>query len=139
RVDLFIDVRARRGVRGAEYAFANANRLGASLKASGIAYIHLKDLAPTDAMRQAQYAKDAAGGVGQRSRTRLSEEFVRAYTKARLAKLDVHELVEREMGAANRPALFCVEAEPAACHRSLLGEHLARALGVPVTHLRPRA
>jgi hypothetical protein len=32
-VDLFLDIRRRRGVRGSEYAFANANRLQEELEA----------------------------------------------------------------------------------------------------------
>ena len=38
--DLFIDIRARRGMRGSAYAFANATRLQASLEAAGIKYTH---------------------------------------------------------------------------------------------------
>jgi hypothetical protein len=34
-------------------------------------------------------------------------------------------------------ALFCVEREPDACHRSLLAERLAADLGVEVVHLLP--
>jgi hypothetical protein len=34
-------------------------------------------------------------------------------------------------------ALFCVEREPAACHRSLLADRLAKDLGLPARHLLP--
>ncbi len=40
-VDLLLDVRQRRGVRGSEYAWANAKRLQAALAEAGIAYSHL--------------------------------------------------------------------------------------------------
>jgi Protein of unknown function, DUF488 len=34
-------------------------------------------------------------------------------------------------------ALLCVEADPEACHRSLIAERLAKRHGVTVSHLRP--
>jgi len=34
-------------------------------------------------------------------------------------------------------ALFCVEREPAACHRSLLAERLGKDLGIEVEHIIP--
>ncbi len=54
-VELLLDVRQRRGVRGSEYAWANAQRLQAALAEPGIGYSHLKELAPTTEMRQLQY------------------------------------------------------------------------------------
>ena len=53
-VDTFCDLRWRRGVRGAEYAFANRARLQQRLAALGIRYLHLRELAPTPALRQRQ-------------------------------------------------------------------------------------
>jgi hypothetical protein len=47
RTDLFCDLRARRGVRGREYAFVNARRLEQRLGELGIAYRHFPELAPT--------------------------------------------------------------------------------------------
>src|SRR5215213_6297630 len=46
-VGLVLDVRQRRGVRGSEYAWANAARLQAALAEAGIRYTHMKELAPT--------------------------------------------------------------------------------------------
>ena len=69
---MVLDVRQRRGVRGAEYAWANARRLEASLREAGIGYQHLPELAPTTSMREAQYEADAARGEGKRSRTVLA-------------------------------------------------------------------
>jgi uncharacterized protein (DUF488 family) len=40
-VSLLLDVRQRRGVRGARYAWANAKRLEAALAEAGISYRHL--------------------------------------------------------------------------------------------------
>jgi hypothetical protein len=39
-----------------------------------------------------------------------------------------------EQGAG---ALFCVERDPEACHRSLIAERLATEHGIAVEHLRP--
>lgn len=137
KIDRFIDVRARRGVRGAEYAFANAKRLQAALAEAGIAYTHAPDLAPTDAMRQAQYAADAAAGVGKRTRTQLGPAFVAAYQAERLAEFDAQAFAEEHIAGARRPVLFCVERDPAACHRALLAKRLKEDLGLRVEHLMP--
>src|SRR3954454_15140985 len=71
-IDLLLDVRQRRGVRGSDYAWANARRLQTALAAAGIAYTHLKELAPTTAMRELQYREDDRRGEGKRSRTVLA-------------------------------------------------------------------
>ena len=136
-VDTFCDVRRRRGVRGSEYAFANRARLEARLAELGIRYVHRLDLAPDNELRQAQYAVDAAGHVGKRARQSLSPAFVDGYRRAQLAAFDSRHFAE-ELGLdACVVALFCVEAEPAACHRSLVAERLAADLGLPVEHLLP--
>lgn len=136
-VDLFIDIRARRGVRGSEYAFANATRLQALLERAGIPYTHVPALAPPDALRQAQYRADAAERVSQRRREHLSPAFVKGYTASRLRRFNAAEFVETVCGTARRPALFCVEGHPAACHRSLAAAEIARQLSIPVRHLTP--
>ena len=79
-VNLVLDVRHRRGVRGAEYASANARRLQAALAEAGIGYEHLPELAPTTELREAQYREDARRGEGKRSRTVLAPEYVSGYT-----------------------------------------------------------
>src|ERR1700709_2352725 len=113
-VDLVLDVRQRRGVRGAEDAWANARRLEGSLREAGIVYQHLPELAPTTSMREAQYEADAARGEGKRSRTVLAEAYVERYTEEVLDRADLDKLV-RFIGRST-PALFCVEREAAACH-----------------------
>jgi hypothetical protein len=55
-VGVLFDVRQRRGVRGAEYAWANSQRLQQALADCDIGYLHLKELAPTSEIRAAQYA-----------------------------------------------------------------------------------
>ncbi len=73
--DLFIDIRARRGMRGSAYAFANATRLQASLEAAGIRYTHAKELAPSESVRDAQRRADTESGIAKRERTRLGPAF----------------------------------------------------------------
>jgi uncharacterized protein (DUF488 family) len=134
-VDLLLDVRQRRGVRGSEYAWANAQRLQTALEEAGIAYSHLKELAPTTAMRQLQYAEDEKRGEGKRSRTVLALAYVERYTDEVLDQVDLEPVV-RWIGNS-KPALLCVERDPEACHRSLVAERLHREFGFDVKHLRP--
>jgi uncharacterized protein (DUF488 family) len=53
-IDLFVDVRQRRGMRGATYSFLNAKKLEENLKSAEISYLHFKDLAPTNEVRSFQ-------------------------------------------------------------------------------------
>lgn len=136
RVDLLCDIRRRRGVRGAEYAFANSQRLQARLAELGIAYLHRLDLAPSAAVRQTQQTVDEAGKVAKRQRQTLSPAFVDAYQQDVLAGFDARQFAG-ELGDARVVALLCVEGDAAACHRSLLADRLARDLDLPVRHLPP--
>ena len=136
RVDVLLDVRQRRGVRGSEYAWANSLRLQVALAEAGIAYIHLKQLAPTSEIRAAQYAADAAAGESKRSRTELSEGFKLAYTQQVLAGADLGALLV-DVPSTATAALLCVEREPQACHRSLIADRLAAEHGVEIAHLLP--
>jgi uncharacterized protein (DUF488 family) len=131
-----LDVRQRRGVRGPAYAWANAGRLQAALEREGIEYRHHKELAPTTELRHLQYREDEKLGVGKRSRVELAPEYVERYTSEILDRVDLGPIVEG-MPADGLAALFCVERDPAACHRSLIAARLAAERGVSVTHLRP--
>jgi uncharacterized protein (DUF488 family) len=135
-VRVLLDVRQRRGVRGPEYAWANAKRLQAALEDAGIDYRHLPELAPTTELRRLQYAEDDRQGVGKRSRRELAPEYRERYTAEILDCADLSELAFSlpDDGAA---ALFCVERDPEACHRWLIAERLAAEHGGEVTHLRP--
>jgi uncharacterized protein (DUF488 family) len=137
RVDTFCDVRYRRAVRGPEYAFANSQRLQARLAQQGIRYLHFRDLAPSPEVRSRQAAADKRLHVARRKRTQLSSEFICGYEQECLAHFDSAQFVERLGSKAAVVALFCVEREPAACHRSLLAERLHKDLGVEVIHLTP--
>jgi uncharacterized protein (DUF488 family) len=135
-VRVLIDVRQRRGVRGPKYAWANAARLQAALAEAGIAYRHRKELAPTTELRQVQYAEDARRGEGKRSRTVLAPEYVTRYTHEILDLVPLEPVVA-ELPSDGAGALFCVERDPEACHRSIIAERLAAEHGVDVRHLRP--
>lgn len=136
-VDTFCDIRWRRGVRGAEYAFANSGRLQRRLAGLGIRYLHFRVLAPSPALRRRQSETDDALGVGKRKRAVLGETFVAGYQEENLRAFDGRAFLARLGEAARVVALFCVEREPAACHRSLLAARLERDLGLAVTHLTP--
>ena len=136
-VGLLIDVRQRRGVRGSEYAWANSQRLQASLSEAGIEYRHLKELAPTTELRHLQYAADAREGVGKRSRVTLAPEYVSRYTDEILNPVDLDALVD-DLPDDAVSALLCVERDAEACHRSLVAQRLADEHAVRVMHLSPR-
>jgi uncharacterized protein (DUF488 family) len=135
-VGQLIDVRQRRGVRGSEYAWANAQRLQNALAGAGIDYRHHKELAPTTELRQLQYREDTRAGVGKRSRESLAPEFVERYAREVFDHVDLAAIVA-EMPADAASALFCVERDPEGCHRSLIAERLAEEFGFEVMHLRP--
>jgi uncharacterized protein (DUF488 family) len=135
-VRVVLDVRQRRGVRGSEYAWANAVRLQAVVAGAGIEYRHRKELAPTTALRHVQYEEDARQGAGKRSRMELAPEYRERYLREILDRADLGVLV-RELPADGVAALLCVERDPEACHRSLVAERLEAEDGASVVHLRP--
>ena len=135
-VRLLLDVRQRRGVRGPEYAWANSRRLQAALARARIAYEHHPELAPTTELRQLQYAEDDRRGVGKRSRRELAVEYARRYTTEILDRVDLAPIVSA-LSTGGTAALFCVERDPEACHRSLIAQRLAEQYRVTIEHLRP--
>lgn len=135
-VRLVLDVRQRRGVRGSEYSWANAQRLEAALAEAGIPYAHRKELAPTTGLRQLQYAEDDRAGIGKRSRVGLAPGYVERYQREILGQVDLRPIVE-ELPADGASALMCVERDPEACHRSLVAERLESEFALRVKHLKP--
>ena len=135
-VRLLIDVRQRRGVRGAQYAWANSKRLQALLAGAQILYEHHLYLAPTTELRELQYAEDRRQGVGKRSRIRLGNEYVRRYTSEILDDADLGSLVANANGAGTA-ALMCVERDSCACHRSLIARRLEREYQIRIINLVP--
>jgi uncharacterized protein (DUF488 family) len=133
-VALVVDIRQRRGVRGREYAWANARRLEEALEEASIGYRHELSLAPTTEIRQVQYQEDERQGVGKRSRHVASPDYVERYRREILDRADLEGLVARlpDDGAS---VLLCVEHEPEVCHRSLVAERLTERYGLDVRHL----
>ena len=133
-VKLVADVRQRRGVRGAQYAWANSLRLQAAMKRAQIEYRHLPELAPTTELRHLQYREDGRQGVGKRTRVALADEYRHRYLSEVLDRVDLQTVLESFPDEAVS-ALLCVERDARACHRSLVAERLHEQFGVPVVNL----
>lgn len=134
RVDTFLDVRSRRGMRGSQYSFVNSQKLQSKLRDLGIVYAHLKELAPDQSIRDVQKQSDRDKGILKRERTYLSETFIQAYIDNRLHFLKADKLLQ-QFPTAQVFCLFCVEREPLACHRSIIASYLHDFLHVEVIHL----
>ncbi len=137
KVDTFCDIRERRGVRGATYAFVNNRRLQVRLADLGISYLYRKDLAPSKAVRAKQVEADKATKTAKRRRTELGQIFIEGYDNECLRHFHPQSLLDDLKPDARVMALFCVEQEPAACHRSLVADKLAMKLCLEVEHILP--
>src|SRR5437868_14235983 len=76
-VDTFCDIRFRRGMRGSTYAFVNSSRLQRRLGELGIRYVHIKDLAPNQAIREMQKQEDKKLREAKRTRTKIGRASCR--------------------------------------------------------------
>ena len=135
QIDTFCDIRQRRGVRGAKYAFVNSNRLQQKLNELDIHYGHVSDLAPTKEIRELQKEADAQQGELKRDRNKLGRVFTAAYKDKILSNFNFDNFIDKldEVGAS-RVVLFCVEEKPEACHRSIVTDKLEK-LGYTIRHL----
>lgn len=134
-IDTFCDIRQRRGVRGSKYAFVNSNRLQEKLNLLGIKYGYVQNLAPTTEIRELQKKTDHEKGELKSERQVLGNIFVTEYKNEILNNFNFEYFFENlENAAANRIALFCVEENPSACHRSLVADKLL-SLNYKVAHL----
>lgn len=138
-IDVFVDIRRRRAVRGHHYAFANSNRLQERLAGMGIRYVHRLDLAPPMELVKAEDAQTKAQGLRRSDRESLSAGLIAGYTAQVLDGFDSVAFIESLGEPAETILLFCVERTPEACHRSLVADHLARELGAEVEHILPPA
>lgn len=137
QVDMLLDIRRRRAVRGARYAFANARRLTYELQLRGIPYLHLLDLAPDRSLLALQHDADARAKLRKSQRTELDPGYIERYVADILDRFDFASLARRIDGV-RAPVLFCIERIPSACHRSLVAPRLAKALdAADVVHLMP--
>lgn len=136
-IDTFVDVRQRRGMRGRQYAFLNSSRLRALLAGQGIRYVHASNLAPTTSIRDLQRASDSQNKIQKRERTVLSPEFIAAYTAGVLGHTSPSDFIQTIGTQSGAIAIFCVETEPTACHRSLVAQFISGATGEAIEHIRP--
>ena len=143
-VGIFVDIRARRGMRGPRYKYVNSTYLQRCLQRMGIPYAHLRHLAPTPEMRQVQQAVDKATHTLKSERTHLCAQYSKAYTQLledmeyNLTKLENQARQVARVPAdrrINSLVLFCVEREPNACHRSLVSTYMEK-YGAVVSHIR---
>lgn len=135
-IDTFCDIRQRRGVRGAKYAFVNSNRLQQKLNDLEIKYGYIPDLAPTSEIRELQKEIDLEKGELKRERQELGKVFVIEYKNRILKNFDFEKFFESlDQFGANRVALFCVEQQPEACHRSIVGDKLSNTYNYKITNL----
>jgi uncharacterized protein (DUF488 family) len=135
-IDTFCDIRQRRGVRGAKYAFVNSNRLQQRLNDLDIKYGYIPDLAPTTEIRELQKEIDEEKGELKRERQELGKIFIIEYKNRILKNFDFDKFFESlDNIGASRVALFCVEEHPEACHRSIVADKLMNNFNYKITHL----
>ncbi|WP_189644894.1 DUF488 family protein [Bacillus thuringiensis] len=134
QVDLFIDIRQRRGVRGKKYSFVNSKYLQNKLKELGIQYIHKKELAPTNEIREAQKKADELNRVSKSQRMQLGTVFRDKYILTILDNFELEQLTEKLETQYENAVLFCVESTPKACHRGIIAEKLTQ-LGYSTRHI----
>lgn len=135
-IDTFCDIRQRRGVRGAKYSFVNSNRLQQKLNDLEIKYGYVPDLAPTTEIRELQKEIDEEKGELKRERQELGKVFVIEYKNRILKNFDFEKFFESlDQIGASRVALFCVEENNEACHRSVVAERLSTKYNCKIYHL----
>lgn len=135
-IDLFCDIRQRRGVRGAQYKYVNSNYLQAKLAELGISYTYIKELAPTKDIRQKQKDADKFNNETKKQRTTLGNVFANEYCKQILYNFDMEIFAQdlQKRGVKN-VLFFCVEEHTEACHRSLVAKKLAEILETEIINL----
>lgn len=135
-IDVFCDIRQRRGVRGSKYAFVNSNYLQAKLSNIGIKYVYEKQLAPTKEIREMQWAEDKKEGQTKKTRETLGHAFCCGYNHLILDTFNFDKLMSK-LNALNAEnvVFFCLEFHPEACHRSLLAKRMAKKYNLEVVNL----
>ncbi len=126
-IDIFCDIRQRRGVRGAKYKFVNSIWLQKKLNDLNIKYLYIKELAPTVDIRNIQKTIDKTVFESKHDRNKLGDAFIEKYKEIVIDNYDfdcfIHEL---KINNAEKVVLFCVEENPNACHRSIVSEELSK-------------
>jgi uncharacterized protein (DUF488 family) len=119
-VEVLIDVRAVAASRRAGFA---KSLLAASLKEAGIDYVHLRDLGTPKPGRIA-----ARAGRADEMKQIFQDHLAEPAAQVQLAQA-------AEIARERKVALLCLEADPQACHRSIVAERIREQLGCPIEHL----
>lgn len=133
-IDVFIDIRRRRGMRNSKYSFVNSKYLQKKLKDMGICYIHQKELSPSQEIRHFQKTEDKKLKITKQKRDKLSQAFVDKYVTECLSIFDFDAFIS-QFKQNNNILFFCVEKFPEACHRHLVTERLANYPDVRIYHI----
>ena len=124
-IDIFCDIRQRRGVRGAKYKFVNSIWLQKKLNNLNIKYLYIKELAPTVDIRNIQKKTDKTVFESKHNRNQLGDAFIEKYKEIVINNYDFDYFInELKIIKAEKVVLFCVEEKPNACHRSIVSEEL---------------
>ncbi|WP_074948240.1 DUF488 domain-containing protein [Paracoccus halophilus] len=134
KIDLIVDIRMRRGVRGKSYTFANSKELQKTLSGFGVSYVHIKELAPTKEIRAIQSDSDTEGSVAKKDRERLSDGFVEKYMSDILSEFN-YDGISKILESHHSPCLLCVEGPAMACHRSIVSQWIYKNSMVPVYNI----
>ncbi|MGD0248908.1 MAG: DUF488 domain-containing protein, partial [Candidatus Limnocylindrales bacterium] len=118
-VSLLVDTRETPMSRRAEF---RQRALAVALERAGIRYMSIRALGAPKPLRALAAADWDGFAAGYRERLLLVRE-------------ELERLVP--LIASERVCLLCFEADPAACHRSLLAHEIQRFLDVPAIHLCP--
>lgn len=133
-INTFVDIRRRRGMRGKRYSFVNSSYLQLKLKKIGIEYLYIKELSPTDEIRETQKNADQKLRTTKHTRAQLDSLFISKYNTECLEKFDF-EIFLGKFNEDDNLVLFCVEENPEACHRSLVAKKMKDLYGITVIHL----
>jgi uncharacterized protein (DUF488 family) len=135
-IDLFCDIRQRRGVRGLKYNFINSIRLQQKLNSLNIKYEHIIELAPTTEIREFQKEADAQKGERKNERKELGEIFKIEYKNRILDQFNFENFIEKlDKTGVKNIVFFCVEENAEACHRSLVINQLKTKYNFDTIHL----
>lgn len=136
KIDCFIDIRRRRGVRGKKYSFVNSNKLQEILKNNNIEYLYERDLAPSSSIRSVQKAIDKNLKIKKTEREELSKDFINLYTDQILNKFNFENLFSKLRSMKKKNIVFfCVEKNAIACHRSIIAKKLENTYNFSITNL----
>lgn len=128
KITLFVDVRQRRGMRGSKYAFVNSIYLQNKLSELGIKYIYIKELAPTNEIREVQKKHDLLTNQTKQARECLGEKFISLYKEIILENFDFQDFINQF--SSEKIVFFCVEQNCLACHRTLIVDKLKKEFGL---------